>query len=821
MAAQDINAFVHIKDENGNVNNIFPATKIGNVEGLQSALNAKANSSDVTSGLAGKVDKETGKGLSTNDYTTTEKNKLSGIEAQANKTVVDDALSSSSENPVQNKVINTAIAGKADASTVTALAGRVSTNETDIATQTARIDSIIALPDGSTTADAELIDIRTKADGTTAESAGDAVREQVAKLDKTIDISKDSISKIYRFVDFTVHGYYLINGNVYSTDASRCTDLINITKAKSIHCVGCINTAGYALAFFDENKTLIPEISVAGTTHGAAVVDTGVIDLSLSQYKNACYAACSFYITSDENSAMVDIAYEGDLQDEIEKIKSQKLPINIYLPTKLGGVIASNGSGRYAVDRNDVFSSGLIEFDNSITDEVESQTFINHDYYRVAFFDSEKELIPEISLISTYSSAESKIDYINVSGIEFSNAKYIAITSLGNNGYLKLWNKKTKTILYDDINNHDNTSTDKLINNSIIGSYVGTNGNFVNNSSASRTDFISITGYDRLIAAGRINTSGYSVAFFDENRNILSAISKIGEIDSGRMPVQSMYSIDLTDSAYANAKYVIVSVYEPNAYKGFVHLYNSLKSIADSPLANKIITVVGDSITSTDYERPNWWQKIKAETGCIVNDFGWSATSLAHNDNRHLNGPHFTHFDPEELGYDKDDPATWDGGGCFVERVDRLPANSDIVIVMGGTNDAGVRGSWESTSTDTFYGALNTLIVQLLKKYAGKIIMFCTPIKAKNDCSAEVFDPKTALGNLSDSSTLSMQLKAEAIKAKCNQYGIPCLDLYNESGINGCDDNGVYYRNNDTLHPSAIGQERIKALVKNKLLSIL
>lgn len=60
-----------------------------------------------------KVDKETGKGLSTNDYTTAEKTKLAGIAEGANKTVVDSALNASSTNPVQNKVINTALAGKA------------------------------------------------------------------------------------------------------------------------------------------------------------------------------------------------------------------------------------------------------------------------------------------------------------------------------------------------------------------------------------------------------------------------------------------------------------------------------------------------------------------------------------------------------------------------------------------------------------------------------------------------------------------------------------------------------------------------------------
>lgn len=42
------------------------------------------------------------------------KSKLDGIATGANKTVVDSSLSSSSTNPVQNKVINTALTGKAN-----------------------------------------------------------------------------------------------------------------------------------------------------------------------------------------------------------------------------------------------------------------------------------------------------------------------------------------------------------------------------------------------------------------------------------------------------------------------------------------------------------------------------------------------------------------------------------------------------------------------------------------------------------------------------------------------------------------------------------
>jgi hypothetical protein len=63
----------------------------------------------ITNALSGKVDVITGKGLSTEDYTTAEKTKVAGIEDGANKTIVDTELSGVSENPVQNKVITNAV----------------------------------------------------------------------------------------------------------------------------------------------------------------------------------------------------------------------------------------------------------------------------------------------------------------------------------------------------------------------------------------------------------------------------------------------------------------------------------------------------------------------------------------------------------------------------------------------------------------------------------------------------------------------------------------------------------------------------------------
>ena len=64
---------------------------------------------------------------------------------------------------------------------------RMSAIETEQSVQSARMDTFTSLPEGSTSGNAELADIRVGADGTTYDTAGNAVRGQIGELKSDLD----------------------------------------------------------------------------------------------------------------------------------------------------------------------------------------------------------------------------------------------------------------------------------------------------------------------------------------------------------------------------------------------------------------------------------------------------------------------------------------------------------------------------------------------------------------------------------------------------------------------------------------------------------
>lgn len=84
--------------------------------------------SHIIAKLGGKVDKEEGMGLSSNDFTAEEKEKLAGIAEGATNVTVDGTLDSESSNPVENRVLYDAISRLATIEYVDEMVGNMESN---------------------------------------------------------------------------------------------------------------------------------------------------------------------------------------------------------------------------------------------------------------------------------------------------------------------------------------------------------------------------------------------------------------------------------------------------------------------------------------------------------------------------------------------------------------------------------------------------------------------------------------------------------------------------------------------------------------------
>lgn len=115
-------------------------------------------------------------------------------------------LETNLETEIHDRIVNEHNLGDAIRTNAQDIQDEITDRESADTTINARIDGIIALPDGSTTADAELVDIRVGANGITYASAGDAVRGQYNELNSHIG------SDFYSVANYNDYQHIYITG---------------------------------------------------------------------------------------------------------------------------------------------------------------------------------------------------------------------------------------------------------------------------------------------------------------------------------------------------------------------------------------------------------------------------------------------------------------------------------------------------------------------------------------------------------------------------------------------------------------------------------
>lgn len=247
--------------------------------------------------------------------------------------VVDDILSSTSTNPLQNKVIaekitementlntqTSLIEKKADK---TVLAQEKTERQAEIAVERARINQFVSLQEGSTTGDAELIDARVDKNGNAHDNVGEHIREVTSQLsEEIVDI------KNVNGLEWD-EGHYISSNGVYTSATDRaCTDFIPCKPFATIEYVGENNHQGVCgISFFDKlyqfisgdiNSGNLGDVttltSPGGTAYMRISTKMSIIDSSYVKYKGQRNSALTAIAQRANNlTVYVDGIYGDD-----------------------------------------------------------------------------------------------------------------------------------------------------------------------------------------------------------------------------------------------------------------------------------------------------------------------------------------------------------------------------------------------------------------------------------------------------------------------------------------------------------------------------
>lgn len=216
----------------------------------------------------------------------------------------------------------------------------------------------------------------------------------------------------------------------------------------------------------------------------------------------------------------------------------------------------------------------------------------------------------------------------------------------------------------------------------------------------------------------------------------------------------------------------------------------------DTWYKGKKVVAFGDSITAMAL----WFNYVK-------NYFGFSEIV-----NRGIGGT-TVHNNGQQLVYNGGLKNAW---MCSDERIDWLPNDADVVLVMGGMNDWSVEMEIGEITTGndvpsdaTFIGAYQIMLSKLIKKYPNAKLFTMTVTNGRIWSYPNNKDvPPVNWGK-------TIRDFADATIKVSNIYGIPCIDLNGECGFSFV--NSSTYTSDGT-HPNDEGAKLMSNQIINGLI---
>lgn len=153
------------------------------------------------------------------------------------------------------------------------------------------------------------------------------------------------------------------------------------------------------------------------------------------------------------------------------------------------------------------------------------------------------------------------------------------------------------------------------------------------------------------------------------------------------------------------------------------------------------------------------------------------------------------------------------------ENINTIQEDSDVIIVMGGTNDwaQNIRlGEIDDATEETFYGALNLIAEKLSKKFPTKIIVFATTPYGLLPKQTGWTDQNGYRNNLG----LTTGDYGKCIMNVARKYGFPCADVYGKCGWNKYNITEWINYDGGYLHTKQNGGYRIGEVICGTLIEI-